>query len=238
MGLLETVGSPQRPQLREFAQDVLLGLTAPRDVLKECTFFLGRGCAQDAQRIDTVEDEIADATFPLFGRRTVHQCTLTSRAATVHLVQYVGPSRVTRQNREGESHVKNMLKEFRDFIATGNMIELAVAFILGAAVKQVIDTFIANVANPIIGAIFGKPNLDDLLRFTLRSGNKADPTDDTVLAIGPVLTQIISLMLVGFVLFLVVKAYNKLRKPKPTVPAAPSEVAVLVEIRDLLKVRG
>ena len=131
-----------------------------------------------------------------------------------------------------------MLKEFRDFIATGNMVEIAVAFILGLAVKAVIDSFIANVANPIIGAIFGEPNLDNVLRFTLRDGNKADPTDDTVLAIGPVLTQLISLILVGFVLFLAVKAYNKLRKPKPTVPSAPSEVDVLVEIRDLLKVRG
>ncbi len=135
-------------------------------------------------------------------------------------------------------HVKNFLKEFKDFIATGNMIEIAVAFILGAAVKQVIDSFIANVANPIVGAIFGKPNLDDVLRFTLRSGNEADPTDDTVLAVGPVLTQFISLVLVGFVLFLVVKAYNKMRKPKPATPAETREIDVLVEIRELLRARS
>lgn len=134
--------------------------------------------------------------------------------------------------------VRNFLKEFKQFIATGNMVEIAVAFILGAAVKQVIDSFIANVANPVVGAIFGKPNLDDLLRFTLRTGNKADPTDDTVLAIGPVLTQFISLVTVGFVLFLVVKAYNKLRKPTPVPPTTVSEVEVLVEIRDLLRVRN
>lgn len=134
--------------------------------------------------------------------------------------------------------MKNFLKEFKEFIATGNMVEIAVAFILGLAVKGVIDSFIANVANPIIGAIFGKPNLDNVLRFTLREGDAADPTDDTVLAVGAVLTQFISLVLVGFVLFIVVKAYNKLRKPKPTVPAALSEVDVLVEIRDLLRTRG
>ncbi len=134
--------------------------------------------------------------------------------------------------------MKNLFKEFRDFIATGNMIEIAVAFILGAAVKQVIDSFIANVANPIVGAIFGKPNLDDLLRFTLRRGNKSDPTDDTVLAVGPVLTQIIALLLVGLVLFVVVKAYNKMRKPKVVPPAAANEIDVLMEIRDLLKARG
>ena len=134
--------------------------------------------------------------------------------------------------------VKNLLKEFKEFIATGNMIEIAVAFILGAAVKQVIDSFIGNVANPIVGAIFGKPNLDDLLRFTLREGNKSDPTDDTVLAVGPVLTQLIALVLVGVVLFMVVKGYNKMRKPKPVAVAAATEVDVLVEIRDLLKARG
>ncbi len=134
--------------------------------------------------------------------------------------------------------MKNLLKEFKDFIATGNMIEIAVAFILGAAVKQVIDSFIANVANPIVGAIFGKPNLDDLLRFTLRKGDKADPADDTVLAIGPVLTQLIALVLVGAVLFMVVKAYNKMRKPAPVAESAATEVDVLVEIRDLLKTRG
>ncbi|MBI4884923.1 MAG: large conductance mechanosensitive channel protein MscL [Actinobacteria bacterium] len=134
--------------------------------------------------------------------------------------------------------MKNLLKEFKNFIATGNMVEIAVAFILGAAVKQVIDSFIGNVANPIVGAIFGKPNLDDLLRFTLRDGDKADPTDDTVLAVGPVLTQFISLVLVGVVLFMVVKAYNKLRKPKVGTPAAPNQVDLLAEIRDLLKARG
>ena len=138
---------------------------------------------------------------------------------------------------KGKPKVKSLLKEFKEFIATGNMIEIAVAFILGAAVKQVIDSFIANVANPIVGAIFGKPNLDDLLRFTLREGNKSDPADDTVLAIGPVLTQAIALILVGVVLFMVVKAYNKLRKPKVAGPAAATEVDLLVEIRDLLKAR-
>lgn len=135
--------------------------------------------------------------------------------------------------------MKNFVKEFKNFIATGNMIELAVAVILGAAVKAVIDAFIANVANPIIGAIFGKPNLDNVLRFTLREGDTADPTDDSVLALGAVLTQFISLVLVGLVLFMVIKAYNKLRKPEAeAAPAGPSEIDLLTEIRDALKARG
>lgn len=134
--------------------------------------------------------------------------------------------------------MSKLVQEFKKFIATGNMVDLAVAFILGAAVKQVIDSFIANVANPIVGAVFGKPNLDRVLRITLRKGDAADPTDDTVLAIGAVLTQFISLILVGVVLFVAVKAYNKFRAPAPAAPAAVKEVDVLVEIRDLLKARG
>lgn len=134
--------------------------------------------------------------------------------------------------------VKNLLREFKEFISTGNMVEIAVAFILGAAVKQVIDSVIANIANPIIGAIFGETNLDGLLRITLRKGDKADPADDTVLAIGAVLTQLTSLVLVGAVLFVVVKAYNKFRQPPPPTPIQISEVDVLVEIRELLKARG
>ncbi|HAP75503.1 MAG TPA: large conductance mechanosensitive channel protein MscL [Acidimicrobiaceae bacterium] len=135
--------------------------------------------------------------------------------------------------------MKNFLKEFKSFIATGNMIELAVAVILGAAVKAVIDAFIANVANPIIGAIFGKPNLDNVLRFTLRDGGTDDPADDSVLAVGAVLTQFISLVLVGLVLFMVIKAYNRLKKSAAEeAPAGPSEIDLLTEIRDALKARG
>jgi large conductance mechanosensitive channel len=128
--------------------------------------------------------------------------------------------------------MKKFLHEFRDFIATGNMVELAVAFILGLAVKAVIDAFIANVANPIIGAIFGKPNLDNFLTITVHHGN--DPP--SVISFGAVLTQIISLILVGLVLFMAVKAYNKMRKPVPP-PAGPSEIDLLTDIRDSLRNR-
>ena len=59
--------------------------------------------------------------------------------------------------------MKKFLKEFRDFIATGNMVEFAVAVVLGAAVKAVIDKIMEAVVNPLIGAIVGKPNLDSFL---------------------------------------------------------------------------
>jgi large conductance mechanosensitive channel len=131
--------------------------------------------------------------------------------------------------------MKKFAKEFRDFIATGNMVELAVAVILGAAIKAVIDAFIQNVANPIIGAIFGKPNLDDVLVFTLREGDT--PEEDSVLRLGVVLTQILSLIIVGLVLFMLIRAYNNFRRPKDGAPPAPTEVELLTEIRDALRSR-
>ena len=130
--------------------------------------------------------------------------------------------------------MKNFLKEFKDFIATGNIVELAVAFILGLAIKAVIDAFIQGVANPVIGAILGKPNLDNFLTFTVRKGTKNQST----ISIGLVLTQIISLIIVGLVLFMCLKAYNKIRRPVEAAPPGPNEIDLLTQIRDELRTRS
>jgi large conductance mechanosensitive channel len=130
--------------------------------------------------------------------------------------------------------VKNFLKEFKDFIATGNLVEIAVAFILALAIKAVIDAFMAGIVNPLIGAIVGKPNLDNFLTITVRKNTANQAT----ISIGVVLTQVISLVTVGLVLFFVLKAYNKMRKPVEDVPAGPTEVELLTEIRDSLRARG
>ena len=130
--------------------------------------------------------------------------------------------------------MRNFVREFKEFIATGNMVELAVAVILGLAIKGVIDAFIANVANPLIGAIVGKPNLDNFLSFTVRKGT----ANESTILIGTVLTQAISLVIVGLVLFMMVKAYNKMRKPADAAAPGPTEVELLTEIRDSLRARG
>jgi large conductance mechanosensitive channel len=129
--------------------------------------------------------------------------------------------------------MKNFLKEFRDFVATGNLVEVAVAFILALAIKAVIDAFMGGIVNPLIGAIVGKPNLDNFLTITVRKGEP----DQAVISIGVVLTQVISLIIVGLVLFMALKAYNKLRKPVEA-DAGPTEVELLTEIRDSLRARG
>ena len=129
--------------------------------------------------------------------------------------------------------MKKFLKEFKDFIATGNLVEIAVAFILAIAIKDVIDAFMNSIVNPLIGAIVGKPNLDNFLTITVRKGKP----DAAVISVGAVLTKVISLVIVGLVLFLVLKAYNKMRKPAEAAPAGPTEVELLAQIRDELRAR-
>lgn len=127
--------------------------------------------------------------------------------------------------------MKGFFKEFRDFISTGNMIELAVAVILGLAVKAVIDAFMSGVVNPLIGAIVGKPNLDNFLTFTVRKGT----SKQSIISLGVVLTQLIALVIVGLVLFMFVKMYNRIRTPVQAAPPGPSEIDLLTEIRDELR---
>lgn len=132
--------------------------------------------------------------------------------------------------------MRKFIKEFRDFIATGNVIDFAVAVVLGAAVKAVIDTFVSAIVNPLIGAIVGKPNLDGFLTITVRKGS----ANEAIISFGAVLTQTLNLVLVGLVLFLALKLYNRMRKPKdapPPAPTGPTEVELLTEIRDSLRNR-
>lgn len=124
--------------------------------------------------------------------------------------------------------MKKFISEFKDFIATGNLIELAVGLILALKVKDVIDKFMDGIMNPIISAIFGQPNMDEVLAFDL---------GDSRVMPGLVITALINLIVVGVVLFLIIKAYNNMKKAKPAGPTGPTEVELLTEIRDSLRNR-
>src|SRR6476646_6221870 len=101
-----------------------------------------------------------------------------------------------------------MLKEFRDFALKGNIVELAVAFILGVAFATLITATVDNLITPIIAAIFGKPDFSEL-SFTI---NKS------VFTYGAWLTAVIAVVLTAFVLFLVIKAYNRTKQPESPAP--------------------
>ena len=140
--------------------------------------------------------------------------------------------------------MRSFLKEFKEFIATGNMVELAVGVILGGAVGTVIKAFTDGVMMNLVAAIFGKPSFDDVWRLKLNDTKKLGPDGATVLAngtyleFGKVITSLVTLVLTGLVLFLMIKAYNRLRRPEAEpAPAGPSELDLLTEIRDALRER-
>lgn len=95
-----------------------------------------------------------------------------------------------------------MYKEFRAFIMKGNLIDLAVAFVLGVAFVAVVGTFVTAIINPLLGLIVGKPDLNNL---TLVMGK-------ATIQIGVFLNSVIDFVLIGFLLFLIVKVYNRFRE--------------------------
>ncbi len=127
--------------------------------------------------------------------------------------------------------MKKLWQEFLAFIMTGNVLMLAVAFILGVATKAVVDSFVANVVQPIIGAIVGKPQFTNT--FKIGKG---------VIAYGQFLTDVLNLVIIGVVLFGIVKAYDSYRerrKASGEEPAAPTEEIVLLRrIADALDARS
>ena len=139
--------------------------------------------------------------------------------------------------------MKNFVKEFRDFIVTGNMIELAVGVILAASVGAVIKVFTEDIVMNLVAAVFGKPTFNELFRLKLNDTPKLAPDGTTVLAdgtyleFGKLLTAIITLIITGLVLFVIIKAYNKMRRAQPEAPAVATEIELLTEIRDALKAR-
>jgi len=104
-----------------------------------------------------------------------------------------------------------MLKEFRDFIITGNVIDFAVAVILAGAIGLVISTFVADIVMPVVGHLVGGVNFDDIKTVLTPASVSADGTEIAENAImwGKWVNTIVNLILVGFVLFMMVKAYNK-----------------------------
>jgi large conductance mechanosensitive channel len=120
-----------------------------------------------------------------------------------------------------------MLKEFREFAMKGNLIEVAVGLVLALAFTAVVNAFIDGIIMPLIAAIFGKPSFDAIV-WTIGSGK-----DATQILIGSFLTAVVNFVLIAWVLFLVVKAANRLRKPDEA-PTGPTEVELLTQIRDSL----
>ena len=135
-----------------------------------------------------------------------------------------------------------MFKEFRDFAMRGNVIDLAVAVVVGTAFNKIVGSLVDGIVMPIIG-IFGKADFSNYflpLSSAVTATNLVDARKQGgVLAYGDFITIIINFIIVAAALFLLVKAINSMKKAAPAEPAAPPppspEVALLTEIRDALK---
>ena len=144
-----------------------------------------------------------------------------------------------------------MLKEFRDFIARGNVMDMAVGIIIGAAFTAIVSSMVADLINPIIGVITGGIDFSNLF-VNLGEGEfaslaAAKEAGAPVFAYGAFLTAVINFLIVAFVVFLLVKLVNRVKEaavrnaeeaPAEEKPVAPSTEQLLVEIRDLLKSRA
>ncbi|SFR37111.1 large conductance mechanosensitive channel [Robiginitalea myxolifaciens] len=134
-----------------------------------------------------------------------------------------------------------MLKEFKNFIMTGNVIDLAVAVILAGAVGLVVNGFVNDIMMPIVGHFAGGMDFADMQYVLSEAVVAADGTVEkpaSAIRYGAWINSIINLIIVGFVLFMIVKSYNKVRtkeEPAPEAPKGPTQEELLAEIRDLLK---
>ena len=144
--------------------------------------------------------------------------------------------------RNVEEKGMKMLKEFQEFAMKGNVVDLAVGVIIGAAFGAIVNSLVGDVIMPIIGAITG--GLDFSNYFTplskaVTATNLADAKKQgAVLAWGSFLTLTLNFIIVAFVLFLVIRGMNQLKRKDQAAPAPPKpsrEVELLAEIRDLLK---
>lgn len=131
-----------------------------------------------------------------------------------------------------------MFKEFKEFIMTGNVVDFAVAVILAGAVGMVVNGFVEDIIMPVVGQISGGmdfANMKHVLTPAVGIEGEAGFVAENAIRYGKWINSIINLLIVGFVLFLIVKSYNKAKGPVVEEEAGPTDLDLLTEIRDLLK---
>ncbi len=131
-----------------------------------------------------------------------------------------------------------MLKEFKSFAMKGNLVDIAVGFVMGAAFKSVVTSFTGGIVSPLIGLMFNT-NFKDL-KYIVKEGIADEAgkiSGEVAVLYGDFLTNVIDFIIVAFVMFLIVKGVNNMKKkeePVPEAPKGPTQEELLIEIRDLL----
>jgi large conductance mechanosensitive channel len=132
--------------------------------------------------------------------------------------------------------MKKMIQEFRDFAMRGNVMDMAVGIIIGAAFGKIVSAFVANVLMPPIGLLLGHVNFSELAVVLRRA---ADGTPEVSMQYGLFIQALVDFIIIAFAIFLTVKGMNSFHKRQETAPAPPpapsAQETLLTEIRDLLK---
>ena len=131
-----------------------------------------------------------------------------------------------------------ILKEFKEFAMKGNLVDIAVAFVMGAAFNKVVSAFTGGLIAPLVGMITGKDLSQNkwVIKEEIKDAAGVVTQPEVALFWGAFLTAVIDFLIVAFVMFLVIKGINSLRKKEaPALAPTPEEVILLREIRDALK---
>lgn len=132
----------------------------------------------------------------------------------------------------------SLFSEFREFAARGNVIDLAVGVIIGASFGKIVTSLVDQVVMPPIGLLLGKVDFSKLEWVLVPENPATEAVEKVAIQYGAFINTLIQFLIVAFVVFLAVKAINKLRREQPVEPAAPTPTeALLAEIRDELKAR-
>lgn len=131
-----------------------------------------------------------------------------------------------------------LIKEFKEFISRGSVMDLAVGIIIGSAFTAIVNSLVKDIIMPVIGLLIGKINFENLQIVLSKS---TDGTVQSAITYGTFIQNIVNFLIIAFVVFLMVKGLNGFKRKKatqqqtPAEPAVPDDVKLLTEIRDLLK---
>lgn len=133
----------------------------------------------------------------------------------------------------------SIMKEFKEFAVKGNVVDMAVGIIIGAAFGKIVTSLVTGVIMPPIGVLLGGVDFSDLVLVVKEAAGEAPAV---VVSYGSFIQTVIDFTIVAFAIFMLVKGINRLKKKEETAPKAPAlptaEEALLMEIRDLLRARA
>jgi large conductance mechanosensitive channel len=134
--------------------------------------------------------------------------------------------------RKRGKFVMSMVSEFKEFIARGNVVDLAVGVVIGGAFGKIVDSFVNGIIMPVVGLATGGIDFN-AQKIILKAAEGDVP--EVAIAYGSFIGTIITFLIVAAAVFMMVKAINRIRQPAAAPPAGPTDVELLAEIRDLLK---